>query len=31
MHIVDETELFFMLFGRTFMFQQHATMNISFG
>ena len=31
MNIVDETELFFMLFGRTFIFQQDDTMIISFG
>ena len=31
MNIVDETELFFMLFGRTFIFQQNDTMIISFG
>ena len=31
MHIVDETELFFILFGRTFIFQQNDTMIISFG
>ena len=31
MNIVDETELFFILFGRTFIFQQNDTMIISFG
>ena len=30
-NIVDETELFFILFGRTFIFQQNDTMIISFG
>ena len=29
MNIVDETELFFILFGRTFIFQQNDTMIIS--
>ena len=31
MNIVDETELFFISFGRTFIFQQNDTMIISFG
>ena len=31
MNIVDETELFFILFGRTFIFLQNDTMIISFG
>ena len=31
MNIVDETELFFILFGRTFIFQQNDTIIISFG
>ena len=31
MNIVDETELFFILFGRKFIFQQNDTMIISFG
>ena len=31
MNIVDETELFFILFGRTFIFQQNDTVIISFG
>ena len=30
-NIVDETELFFFLFGRTFIFQQNDTMIIIFG
>ena len=30
-NIVDETELFFNLFGRTFIFQQNDTMIINFG
>ena len=30
-NIVDETELFFILFGRTFIFQQIDTMIINFG
>ena len=30
-NIVDETELFFILFGRTFIFQQNDTMIINFG
>ena len=29
--IVDETELFFISFGRTFIFQQNDTMVINFG
>ena len=31
MNIIDETELFFILFGRKFIFQQNDTMIISFG
>ena len=31
MNNVDETELFFILFGRTLIFQQNDTMIISFG
>ena len=31
MKIVDETGLFIILFGRTFIFQQNDTMIISFG
>ena len=31
MNIVDETELFFILFGRTIIFQRNDTMIISFG
>ena len=31
MNIVDKTELLFILFGRTFIFQQNDTMIISFG
>ena len=31
MNIVDETELLFILFGRTFIFEQNYTMIISFG
>ena len=31
MNIVDETELFFILFDRTLIFQQNDTMIISFG
>ena len=31
MNIVDETELSFVLFGRTFIFQQYDTMIINFG
>ena len=31
MNIFDETELFFILFGRTFNIQQNDTMIISFG
>ena len=31
MNIVDETELFFILYGRTFIFQQNDTMIISLG
>ena len=31
MNIVDETELFFNLFGRIFIFQENDTMVISFG
>ena len=31
MNIVDETELFFILFGRPFIFQQNDNMIISFG
>ena len=31
MNIVDETELFSILIGRTFIFQQNDTMIISFG
>ena len=30
-NIVDETELVFILFGRTFIFQQNDTMIINFG
>ena len=30
MNIVNETELFFILFGRTLIFQQNDTMIISF-
>ena len=30
-NIVDETELFFILFGRTFIFQQNDTMIINLG
>ena len=30
-NIFDETELFFILFGRTFIFQQNDTMIINFG
>ena len=30
-NIVDETELFFCFFGRTFIFQQNDTMIINFG
>ena len=31
MNIVDETELFFILYGRTLIFQQNDTMISSFG
>ena len=31
MNIVDETELFFILFGRIFIFQQNDPMIIRFG
>ena len=31
MNIVNEAELFFILFGRTFIFQQNDTIIINFG